>query len=121
MITMFHTAGERAGIVKWSYDCRTPTSRPFRPSSRITGNSTRDSPTVSAVSEWLNVGPMNNGMISPAARMNTAVIAPRPISMIQNSVDASRTASLRRPFCSRSVNTGTKAADNADWANSWAM
>ena len=64
---------------------------------------------------------MNSGMMAPAARMNTAVIAPRPISMIQNSVDASRTASLRRPCWSRSVNTGTNAADRADWANSWAM
>ena len=120
MITRFHTAGERAGIVKWSYDCRIPTSRPFRPSSRITGNSTRDSPTVSAFREALNVGPMNSGMITPAARMNTAVIAPSPMSMIQNSVDASRTASVRRPFCSSSVNTGTNAADSADWAKSCA-
>ena len=52
--------------------------------------------------------------------MNSAVIAPRPISMIQNSVEASRSASLRRPFCSRSVNTGTNAADSAAWANRFA-
>ncbi len=63
---------------------------------------------------------MNSGMIKPAARMKNAVIAPRPISMIQNSVEASRIASLRCPFCSSSVNTGTNAADSADWANSCA-
>ena len=38
--------------------------------------------------------------------------------MIQNSVEASRSASLRlRPCCSRSVNTGTNAADSAAFAN----
>ena len=60
---------------------------------------------------------MNTGMISPAARMKTAVTAPRPISRIQKSVEARLTASRRRPFCSRSVKTGTKAAERADWAN----
>ena len=64
---------------------------------------------------------MNSGMTAPAARMKTAVIAPRPISMIQNSVEANRIASLRCPFCRSSVNTGTNAADSADCANSWAM
>ena len=117
MITTFHTAGEIAGIVKWSYDCRIPTSRPLRPSSTTTGNSTRESPTVSASSGALNVGPVNSGMITPAARMNTAVIAPSAISMIQNSVEASRSASLRLPCCSSSVKTGTNAADKAALAN----
>ena len=60
---------------------------------------------------------MNSGMIAPAARMKNAVIAPRTISMIQNSVEASRNASLRRPCWSRSVNTGTNAADSAALAN----
>ena len=41
---------------------------------------------------------MNSGMITPAARMKNAVIAPRTISMIQNSVEASRSASLRLPL-----------------------
>ena len=45
------------------------------------------------------------------------MIAPSPMSMIQNSVEASRIASLRCPFCRSSVNTGTNAADSADWAN----
>ena len=48
------------------------------------------------------------------------MIAPSPISRIQKSVEASRTASLRLPFCSSSVKTGTKAADSADCANSCA-
>ena len=65
----------------------------------------------------MNVGPVNNGMIRPAARMNTAVIAPRTITMIQNSVEASRNASRRRPCWSRSVNTGTNAAESAALAN----
>ncbi len=49
--------------------------------------------------------------------MKNAVIAPSAISMIQNSVDASRNASFLRPFCSNSVNTGTNAADSAAFAN----
>ena len=60
---------------------------------------------------------MNSGMITPAARMKNAVIAPSAISMIQNSVEASRKASCLRPFCSRSVKTGTNAADSAALAN----
>src|SRR5436190_21109424 len=56
-------------------------------------------------------------MIKPAARMKKAVTAPSAIRMIQKSVEASRKASLRRPCCSRSVNTGTKAADSAALAN----
>ncbi len=60
---------------------------------------------------------MNSGMITPAARMKNAVIAPSAISMIQNSVEASRNASRRRPCWSRSVKTGTNAADSAALAN----
>ena len=43
-----------------------PTSSPFSPSSRTTGNSTCESPTVSGSSECVNVGPVNSGMITPA-------------------------------------------------------
>ena len=64
---------------------------------------------------------MKIGMISPAARMKIAVSAPSPISMIQNSVEARLSASRRRPFCKRSVNTGTKAAESADCAKSCAI
>ena len=56
-------------------------------------------------------------MITPAARMKTAVIAPSAISMIQNSVEASRNASRLRPCWSSSVKTGTNAADSAALAN----
>ena len=59
---------------------------------------------------------MNSGMISPAASTKKAVIAPSAISMIQNSVEA-RPEGFAAPFCSRSVNTGTNAADSADCAN----
>ena len=56
-------------------------------------------------------------MITPAARMKNAVIAPSTIRMIQNSVEASRNASRLRPCCSSSVKTGTNAADSAASAN----
>jgi len=42
--------------------------------------------------------PVNSGMITPAPRMKSAVSAPSTISRIQKSVEASRSASLRRPF-----------------------
>ena len=67
------------------------------------------------------VGPVNSGMITPAAISKKAVIAVSAISMIQKSVDASRNASRRRPCWSRSVNTGTNAADSAAWAKRLAM
>ena len=63
---------------------------------------------------------VNSGMIVPASRIATAVTAPRTMSMIQNSVEARRKASLRLPFCSRSVKTGTNAADSAAFANRFA-
>ena len=56
-------------------------------------------------------------MITPAARIPTAVSAPSAIRMIQNSVEASRNASRFLPCWSRSVNTGTNAADSAACAN----
>src|SRR4051794_33942929 len=57
-------------------------------------------------------------MITPAARMKTAVIAPRIARIRTNSVLASWKASRLRPFSSSSVNTGTKAALSAASANS---
>ena len=65
----------------------------------------------------LNVLPVNSGMITPANTIPSAVNAPRTIRMIQNSVEASLNASRFRPCCSRSVNTGTNAADSAACAN----
>ncbi len=65
----------------------------------------------------MNVGPVNSGITTPAVRMKNAVSAPSPISMIQNSVEARRTASLRRFCSSSSVKTGTNAADSAAFAN----
>src|SRR3984893_2867131 len=69
------------------------------------------------LSRWSNLAPVNSGMTTPAPRMKNAVIAPRTISMIQSSVEASRSASLRLPCWSSSVNTGTNAADSAALAN----
>ena len=94
-----------------------PTSNPFRPRISTTGNSTCEKPAAMPSSVWLNLPPVNSGMIAPAPRMNTAVTAPRAMSMIQNKVEASRSASLRLPRCSSSVNTGTNAADRAALAN----
>ncbi len=68
-------------------------------------------------SDGVNVLPVNSGMITPAARIPIAVSAPRAIRMIQNSVEASLNASRFRPCWSRSVNTGTKAAESAACAN----
>ena len=60
-------------------------------------------------------------MIMPANTIPNAVRAPSAIRMIQNSVEASLNASRRRPCCSRSVNTGTNAADSAACANRFAI
>ncbi len=49
--------------------------------------------------------------------MKKAVTAPATIRRIQKSVEASRKASWRRPFCRRSVKTGTNAAERAAFAN----
>jgi hypothetical protein len=94
-----------------------PTSRPVSPSSRTTGNSTWARPAVSPFSALSNVEPVNSGMITPAARIPTAVRAPSAIRMIQNSVEARRNASRFLPCWSRSVNTGTNAAESAACAN----
>ena len=91
------------------------------PSISTTGNSTCESPAVSASRCGPNVLPVNSGMIVPASRIPSAVTPPRTIRMIQNSVEASLNASRLRPCCSRSVNTGTNAADSAAWANRFAI
>src|SRR6185437_5701016 len=74
-------------------------------------------PTVKASSSGPNLGPVNRGMITPAANTKKAVSAPSTIRMIQNRVEARRKASRFLPCCRRSVNTGTKAADRAAFAN----
>ena len=65
----------------------------------------------------MNVLPVNSGMIVPANTIPSAVNPPRAIRMIQSSVEASRKASRFLPCWSRSVNTGTNAADRAACAN----
>ncbi len=61
-----------------------PTSSPVRLSSSTTGNSTRDSPAVSAFGMWL---PVNAGTTRPATSVHTTVSAPSAIRITQNSVD----------------------------------
>ena len=60
---------------------------------------------------------MNSGISTPAPTMKSAVIAPRTSRMIQNSVEASSTASRRLPFSRYSAKTGTNAALSAASAN----
>ena len=56
-------------------------------------------------------------MITPAPRMNSAVMAPRAATTMSSSVEASFSASARRSSSSSSVKTGTKAAESAASAN----
>ena len=63
------------------------------------------------------LGPMNSGMITPAARMKTAVIAPSAISMIQKQRGGEPEGLAASPCCRSSVKTGTNAADSAALAN----
>ena len=93
-----------------------PTSSPVRLRSSTTGNSTCESPTVRLTAEPWRL-PVNSGAIAPASTIHRPVTTPRAIRMIQNSVEASRNASFLRPAWSRSVNTGTNAADSAACEN----
>ena len=69
----------------------------------------------------LKVGPVNSGMITPGKELEEGGDrGTSAISMIQKSVEASRKASRRRPCWSRSVKTGTNAADSAACANRFA-
>ena len=51
-------------------------------------------------------------------RTKSAVRPPRPISISQKRVDATRQARFRSPFTSRSLNTGTNAEESAESATS---
>ena len=65
----------------------------------------------------VNVWPMNSGITKPAVAMKTTAIAPSTVRIRKNSVEASLSASLRRPCSSSSVKTGTNAALSAASAN----
>ena len=69
------------------------------------------------MAEALIVAPVNSGITTPASAIHATVIAPTTTMIIQNSWEASRNASRRRPCCNSSVNTGTNAADSAAWEN----
>ena len=59
------------------------------------------------------------GAITSGAKMiRSAVRAPRPSSISQKSVEATRQARLRSPFSSSSLKTGTKAEESAASATS---
>ncbi len=57
-------------------------------------------------------------MIGSASSTNSAVSAPITRQIRKNRLDATRKASLRSPFSSNSVKTGTKAPCRAESANS---
>ena len=57
-------------------------------------------------------------MTSGAIRMKIAESAPRPSSISQKSVEATRHARFRSPFSSSSLNTGTNADESAASATS---
>ena len=57
-------------------------------------------------------------MIGSANRTNSAVTAPSTRQIRKNRLDATRKASLRSPFSSSSVKTGTNAPCRAESANS---
>ena len=118
MITTFHTTGAIAGIAKWSYALRIPTTSPLSPSSTTIGNITRDSPTVRSSSSALNLSPVIGGMTYGAMTMKSTVIAPSTTRISPNSAPASWKASLRFFCSSSSVKTGTNAALSAESATS---
>ena len=93
-----------------------PTSRPVRLSSSTTGNRTRERPAVRLVADGLSV-PVKSGMMKSATPIQTSVSAPSTTRISQNRLEARRKASCLRPWCSSSVNTGTKAADRAACEN----
>ena len=63
-------------------------------------------------------GSPNGAITSGANTMKSAVSPPRPSSISQKRVDATRQARLRSPFSSSSLKTGTNAEESAASATS---
>ncbi len=117
MITAFQATGASAGTLKWSNELSMPTTRPERASSTTIGAIRRARFTVRSRSAGSSSKPGANRAISgPAKITNSAVIAPRTSRIRKKSVDATRNASLRSPFSSSSVKTGTNAPCRAESA-----
>ena len=68
-------------------------------------------------SSLVNSSPVSSGIISGAISTKKTLIAVSAPTISTTNVDASWNASLRRPFSSSSVKTGTKAALSAASAN----
>ena len=115
MITRFQATGARAGAAKCSYVFRMPTTIPESPRSTTIGKRTRARPTARSKSP---PGFPNGRRSSGASRMKIAVIAPRPRSISQKSVEATRQARCFSPRSSISLKTGTKAPESAASASS---
>src|SRR5215217_1568161 len=122
MITRFHAAGASAGTVKCSKELSIPTTRPESASSTTMGNISRARLTVSSLSAGSSSKP---GAIRPisgsANRMKSAVTAPSARQIRNRRLEATLNASLRSPFSSSSLKTGTKAPWSAESANSARM
>ena len=91
---------------------------PETPSRTTIGNRIRESVIASCLSP---PGSPNGAMISGATTIRSAVIAPRPSSKSQNSVDATRHARFFSPFSRSSLKTGTNADESAASATSERM
>ena len=118
MITRFHATGASAGTLKCSNELSIPTTSPESASSITIGNISRARSTVSSWSAGSSSKPgANTLMIGSANRMNSAVSAPRTRQIRKNRLDATWNASLRSPFSSSSVKTGTNAPWRAESAN----
>src|SRR5215210_1729490 len=118
MITRFHATGASAGTAKCSKELSIPTTRPESASSMTIGNISRARFTV----RFLRAGSSSKpGAINPitgsAKRTNSAVTAASTRQIRKNRLEATRNASLRSPFSSSSLKTGTKAPCRAESAN----
>ena len=119
MITRFHATGASAGTANSSKEFSIPTTSPDSASSTTIGNIRRARFTVRSWSAGWSSKPGANRLISGSAnRMNTAVTAPSTRQIRKNRLEATRNASLRSPFSSSSLKTGTKAPWSAESANS---
>ncbi len=118
MITRFHATGASAGTAKWSKEFSIPTTSPESASSTTIGNISRARLTVSSLSAGSSSKPGANRPISGSAnRTNSAVTAASTRQIRKNRLEATRNASLRSPFSSSSVKTGTNAPWSAESAN----
>ena len=118
MITRFHATGASAGTAKCSKELSIPTTSPDSASSTTIGNIRRARLTVRSLSAGSSSKPGANRLISGSAnRMNNAVTAPRTRQIRKKRLEATRNASLRSPFSSSSLKTGTNAPWSAESAN----